>query len=86
MAVRRGVIGVRALLLCGMVIQAVAGIGAGPPLTATDLQSPDAPPTGTGVDLALADDWGTVGVNPNLVISGGACRGRDRRGVLGRVA
>lgn len=69
MAVRRGVVGVGALLLCVTGIQAVAGIGAGPPLTATDLQSPDAPPTGTGVDFTLADDSGTVSVKPNLVIS-----------------
>lgn len=58
-----------ALLLCGTVIQALAGIGTDQPRTAGELQSADAPLTGNRVDLALADDWGTVGIDPNVVLS-----------------
>lgn len=69
MPVPRGAIGIGALLLCGAAFPSAAGIGTAQPLTAVDLQSADAPPTGTGVDLTLADDWGAVDVDPNLVIS-----------------
>ena len=69
MAVPYRTVAVAALLLCGKVIQSLAGIGIDQPRSAVDLQSADAPLTGKRVDLALADDWGTVGIDPNFVIS-----------------
>jgi hypothetical protein len=69
MAVSHRAVAGAALLLCGMVIQSVAGIGTVQPRSAIDLQSADVPPAGPHVDLALLDDWGTVGIDPRFVIS-----------------
>ena len=69
MALSRRAVAIAGLLLCGTVIQSVAGIGADQPFTAVDLPSADAPPTGNGIDLVLADDWGTVSIDPRFVIS-----------------
>jgi hypothetical protein len=69
-ASRRAVaVAVGALLLCGTAIRSVAAIGTDQPRTAGDLQSADAPPTGNRVDLDLAGDWGTVGIDPRFLIS-----------------
>ena len=69
MAVSHRAVSVGALLLCATAVRSIAGIGTDQPLSAVDLQSADAPLTGHRVDLALADDWGMVGIDPNLVIS-----------------
>ncbi|MET0529647.1 MAG: hypothetical protein ABW003_15170 [Microvirga sp.] len=69
MAPSHRAVAVGALLLCGTVIRSVAAIGTDQPRTAGDLQSADAPLTGNRVDLDLAGDWGTVGIDPRIVIS-----------------
>lgn len=57
------------VILCATVIRSIAGIGSDQPLSAVNLQSADALLVVHPVDLALADDWGMVGIDPDLVIS-----------------
>ncbi|GLS73839.1 hypothetical protein GCM10007890_58540 [Methylobacterium tardum] len=69
MAVPYRTVAVAALLLCATAGRSVAGIGTDLPRRAVDLQSADAPLTAYRVDLALVDDWGTIGIDPRFVIS-----------------
>lgn len=76
MAASRRAVAVGALLLCATASRSVAGIGTDQPRNAVDLQSADAPLTGTRVDLDLAGDWGMVGIDPRSVISVEPVEGR----------